>query len=116
DRSGLHTRVKVHNPDATVKDEYPYLKDKYYQRLVYNPFDKTLYAVMNEDLVTVTDGKPTKVIRLEGRLYEREPDSTGAVPGLLAVIPVGPKAVAVVPKRGDPWLVRDGKVMKLKKP
>jgi hypothetical protein len=25
-------------------------------------------------------------------------------------------AVTVVPKRGDPWLVRDGKVIRLKKP
>jgi hypothetical protein len=110
---GAHTQVCVHTPDATVKTEHPMLTEKYYQQLAYNPHDRTLYGVEAPDVVTVADGKPTRVASLAGRLFEREAKAIGVAPGVRAVVPLGPGAVAVVLRRGEPWLVRDGRAARL---
>lgn len=110
------TQVQVHKGDGSVKTEHPELQGKYYQRLAYSPFDKTLYGVEADEVVTVEDGKPTKVVKLKGRVLEREPHAIGVAPGVLELIPVGPKAVVVIPKTGEPWLVRDGALTVLRTP
>src|SRR5437660_12835822 len=55
------TRIQVHKPDATVKVQHPELESKYYQRIAYNPHDETLYGIESKDVVTIKDGKPSKV-------------------------------------------------------
>jgi hypothetical protein len=121
------TRVRAHNPDATVKTEYPdpegkllpfstSLAGKYFQCVTYNPLDDTLYGVESTDLVTIKDGIPTKVVKIADRLFAVEPHAIGVAPGILTLIPTGPKTVAIIPKWGQPWLLRDGELTLLKKP
>jgi hypothetical protein len=111
-----HTLVRVHRADATVKTEYPRLDGKYFQCVTYNARDDTLYGVESTDLVTIKDGKPSKVAKLNGRLFEREPNAIGVAPGVLALMPTGPQEVAVIPKRGRPWQLRNGELTPLRKP
>ncbi|MBA4192547.1 MAG: hypothetical protein C0467_31655 [Planctomycetaceae bacterium] len=67
-------------------------------------------------MVTIKDGKPTKVASLSGRLYEREPNAIGVAPGVSHLIPVGPKNLIAIPKRGHPWLIREKEVVRLRTP
>ncbi|QEL20685.1 hypothetical protein [Limnoglobus roseus] len=116
DHFGARTEICVHKADGTRKTEHGSLAGKYYQRLAYNPGDRSLYGIEARDVVTIEQGKPTKVAGLDGRLFEREPNAIGVAPGVLALIPAGKGAVVVVPKVGGPTLVRDGKVTRLVKP
>jgi hypothetical protein len=111
-----HTLVRAHKADATVKTEFPEMEQKYFQRLTRAAVDGTLYAVESDYLVTVADGKPTRLARLAGRVFEREPHAVGVAPGILALVPTGPGAVVVVPKTGEPCLWRGGTVTTLRKP
>jgi hypothetical protein len=110
------THLCIHTADGKAKTEYPVLEEKYYQLIAYSPHDKTLYGVEAKDVVTIKEGKPTKVATLDGTVFEREPNAIGVAPGLLALIPVGPKAVVVVPKQGEPWRLDQGKLTRLRKP
>jgi hypothetical protein len=110
-----HTLVRAHNADATVKTEFPEMKQKYFQRLT-RASDGTLYAVESDYLVTVAGGKPTRLAHLAGRVFEREPHAVGVAPGILALVPAGPGAVVVVPKAGEPCLWRGGTFVPLRKP
>jgi hypothetical protein len=121
------TLVRAHRPDATVKTEYadpegkllpfyPGLAGKYFQCITYNPLDDTLYGVESTDLVTIKDGIPTKVVKIADRLFGVEPHAIGVAPGILTLIPTGPKSVAIIPKWGQPWQLRDGELTVLKKP
>ncbi len=78
------TLIRVHKPDGTPKLSYPELDSKYYQRIAYSRFDKTLYGVENTDIVSIEGGKPSKIAELEGRLFEREPMAIGVSPGVSA--------------------------------
>jgi hypothetical protein len=111
-----YTKVQIHKADGTVKTEHPMLESKYYQRVAYSPHDKVLYGVESKEVVTIADGKPSKVAALSMAVFEREPDAIGVAPGIRALIPIGSKAVAVVPTRGEPWLVRGEELISLRKP
>jgi hypothetical protein len=111
-----HTQILVHKFDGTVKTEYPELKSKYYQRIAYSPHDKSLYGIESNEIVTIQDGRPSKVASLKGVLYVREPMAIGVAPAVLELIPTGPKEVIVVPKQGEPWRIREGEVTLLRKP
>jgi hypothetical protein len=111
-----NTLVRVHEPDATIKTSYENLRSKYYQALAFSSCDKALYGIESADLVTISNGKPTKIVHLDGKLYEREPNAMGSGPAVKAILPIGPKTVAIVPKRGDPWMMRDGKLSQLSEP
>ena len=113
---GADTEVKVHKADATVKTEYPSLRDRYYQCLAYSTQDELLYGVERGDVVTIKDGKPTKVASLSGPLFEREPNAIGVAPGVSRLIPVGPKTLIAIPRRGLPWLVREKEAIRLRMP
>lgn len=110
------TLIRLHKADASVRTAYPRLRSKYYQRIAYSSFDETLYGIETSNVVSIREGRPTKVAELQGRLFENEPHAVGVAPGVLAVIPVAPSTLAVVPKRGEPWVIRKGKVTGLKKP
>lgn len=110
------TMIRVHKTDATTKTEYSALNDKYYQCIAYNTFDEVLYAMESTNLVEIRDGKPTKLAALDGRLYESEPNAIGISPGIMAILPIARREVVIVPKRGEPWLFRDGRLTKLVKP
>jgi hypothetical protein len=110
------TLIRLHKADASVRTEYPSLGSKYYQRIAYSSFDKTLYGIETSNVVSIREGQPTKVAELHGHLFEREPRAIGVAPGVLAVIPVAPSTLVVVPKNGEPWVIRKGEVTALKKP
>jgi hypothetical protein len=111
---GADTLIRIHNPDGTPKTPYPELDSKYYQTIVYSPFDKTLYGVENTEVVTIEEGKPSKVAVLDGRVFDREPDAIGVSPGVSSIIPVGRKSLVIVPKSGLPWTLRDGNLTRLR--
>jgi hypothetical protein len=118
---GKTTLVRTHNPDATVKTGYPDPEGKllpwstgfvgkYFQCVTYKPLDDTLYGVESTDLVTIKDGISTKVVKIADRLFTVEPHAIGMAPGILTLIPTGPKTVAIIPKWGQPWQLRDGEL------
>jgi hypothetical protein len=113
---GANTLIRVHKPDGTPKLSYPELNSKYYQRIAYSSFDKTLYGVENTDIVSIEGGKPSKIAKLEGRLFEREPRAIGVSPGVSALLPVSRKTLVVVPKHGLPWMLSDGELTRLRVP
>lgn len=108
------TRIGVHGTDGGEKTKNPKFDDKVFYRVVYNPHDETLYGMESEDLVTIRDGKPTKVVTVKGQLPTA--DVAFVAPTVVAIVPLAAKTVAVVPKRGAPLLVRDGKVTRLRRP
>lgn len=110
------TRIMVHKADATVKTDHPSLADKYYQCLAYSTHDELLYGVEQGDVVTIKDGKPTKVTTLKGRLFEREPNAIGVAPGISRLLAVGPKTLIAIPTRGEPWLIREKEIIRLQVP
>jgi hypothetical protein len=110
------TEIKVHKADAAVKTEYPSLRDRYYQCLAYSPHDELLYGVERGEVVTIKEGKPTKVASLSGTLYEREPNAIGIAPGVSRLIPTEPKTLIAIPRRGQPWLIRDKEAVRLRMP
>jgi hypothetical protein len=105
---GANTLIRAHKLDARPSLSYPYLVSKYYQIIAYSPYDKTLYGVETVDLVSIKEGKPTKIAELKGDLFEREPNAIGVAPGVAAILPVAPKTLIVVPKFGVPWRLRPG--------
>jgi hypothetical protein len=113
---GANTLIRVHKPDGTPKLSYPKLASKYYQRIAYSPFDKTLYGIENTDIVSIEGGEPSKIATLEGRLFEREPMAIGVSPGVSALLPVSRKTLVVVPRHGLPWLLSDGELKRLHVP
>ncbi len=111
-----HTRIRIHGLDGKPKTAYPMLYSKYYQTISYNKYDKLLYGVENTHLVTIKDGKPSKVAELQGQVFEREPRAIGVAPGVSALIPVAEKALIVVPNHGLPWRLKDGELTQLRTP
>ena len=97
---GANTRIRVHKLDGTPKSSYPELDSKYYQRIAYSPYDKTLYGVENIDVVSIKEGKPSKIAELEGQLFEREPMAIGVSPGVAANTPDRPENSD---RRSEPW-------------
>jgi len=84
-----HTQIQIHKADGEVKTKHDRIEDKYFQRLAYSKHDEALYGIESDELVTIKDGKPTKVAKLQGDVLEREPNAMGAAPGIRDVIPVG---------------------------
>jgi hypothetical protein len=111
-----NTLVRIHKPDATVKTEYPELDEKYYQYITYSRHDDVYYGVESTDLVTIKDGRPTKVAKLDGRLFVREPHAIGMAPGVIVLFPTGPKSVVIVPKWGQPWRLQREELTILQNP
>ena len=110
------TEIRRHRSDAKLSREFPLLKAQYYQTVAFNPFDGKLYGVEQRDVVTISDGMPTKIAELAGRVYEKEPMALGVAPGIGSLLPFAPGALVVVPKSGLPWLLRDGKLTRLTEP
>jgi hypothetical protein len=96
------TGIQVFKPDATEKRDHPTLKDHCYYGLAYNRHDKTLTGMERQELVAIKDGKPTKIAEVEF--------------GAVSLIPLGPKSLAVIAYQGAPYLLRDGKLVRLPGP
>jgi len=54
---GADTLIRIHRPDATPEISYPKLRDRYYQRVAYSPFDKALYGVEGQSVVAISKGR-----------------------------------------------------------
>jgi hypothetical protein len=113
---GANTMIRVHKPDGTPKSSYPELDSKYYQRVAYSTYDKTLYGVENTDVVTIKEGEPSKLVELKGQVFEREPHAIGVAPGIAALLPVAPKTLIIVPNHGLPWKLSEGTLTRLRTP
>jgi hypothetical protein len=111
---GANTLIRVHRLDSTPRVTYPILESKYYQRVVYSPFDRTLYGIENIDVVSIKDGKPSQIARLAGQLFEREPMAIGVSPGVSALIPTAAKTLIIVPNHGLPWMLKDRHLSRLR--
>jgi hypothetical protein len=111
-----NTLIRVHKPDATPEISYPELQDKYYQKVAYSPFDKKLYGLEQQTIVSIAEGKPSTVARLEVQVFEREPRAIGVAPGILAFFPVAPETLVVVPNRSAPLMIKAGKPIPLRVP
>lgn len=110
---GADTLIRTHKLDATPKVAYPELKSKYYQRVAYSPQDKILYGIENTDIVSITEGRPSKITALDGQLFERERMAIGVSPGVAALLPIARKTLIVVPNHGVPWRLKDGELTRL---
>lgn len=110
------TLIRVHKPDATPGISHPELEGKYYQRIAYSPFDETLYGVENRSLVSISGGKPETLAELDAPVFERAPLAIGVAPGVIALIPVAPRTLVVVPTRPGPFLLRGRTLEPLRRP
>jgi len=110
---GANTLIRIHKLDGMPKTTYPELDSKYYQRISYSPFDKTLYGVENTDVVSIREGKPSKIAKLDGKVFEREPRALGVSPGVAVLLPIDQKTLIIVPNHGVPWRMTDGKLTRL---
>jgi hypothetical protein len=110
------TMIRRHGPDAVASQDYPELDEKYYQTVAFNPFDSTLYGVEQRDIVTISEGMPTRIAELEGRVFGKEAMALGVAPGIGSLLPFAPGSLIVVPKIGMPWLLSDGKLTRLTEP
>lgn len=99
------TLIRQHGINAQPDHEFPELKDNYYQTVTYSPFDHILYAIERKWLVTLTGGKPTRVIELTLHLFKPEPKAIGVAPGVIALLPVAEHHVVVVAATGVPVMV-----------
>ncbi len=113
---GANTLIRVHKPDATPEFSYPELEGKYFQRVAYSPFDKTLYGLDGDTVVSIAEGKPTTVVKLGVEVFEREPEAIGVAPGIIAFFPTAPGTLIVVPSRSAPLMVRERKLIPLRSP
>lgn len=110
------SQVRVHNLDGEVNTKHDQVDDKYYRLLAYSPHDETLYNVVGEELVSIKDGKPTKVVNFKGEEIRNTSCPLEVSPEILAILPVGPKTVIVVPRNAEPRVVQKGEVTRLKRP
>jgi hypothetical protein len=110
------TRILRHGGDAEPYGQIPDADSKYYQTVAFNPFDDTLYGVEQGDVVAISDGGHTKIAGLDGPVFGRERMAVGVAPGIGGLLPIGPRALVVVPKQGLPWLLRDGRLERLTHP
>jgi hypothetical protein len=110
---GANTLIRIHKLDGTPKTTYPELDSKYYQKICYSPFDKTLYGVENTDVVSIREGKPSKIAKLDGKVFEREPKAIGVSPGIAVLLPVDQKTLIIVPNHGAPWKMMNGELTRL---
>jgi len=113
---GANTLIRIHKPDGAPKLSYPVLDSRYYQRIAYSPDDTTLYGVENTDVVSIKEGKPSKIAELTGQLFEEEPNAIGVSPGVAALIPIARKTLIIVPNHGLPWRLREGELTRLRVP
>jgi hypothetical protein len=108
-----NTLIRVHKPDATPEISYPELADKYCLKVAYSPFDKKLYGLEGKTIVSINEGKPETVAKLDVQVFEREPRAIGVAPGIIALIPVAPETLVVVPSRSAPLMIKAGKPITL---
>src|SRR5262249_1822860 len=76
------TLIRRHELDSNPSFSFPELDSRYYQIIAYSAFDETLYGVENTDVVTISNGRPTKIAKLTGQLFEREARAIGVAPGI----------------------------------
>src|SRR5580693_7243420 len=62
---GADTLIRLHKADASVRTDYPSFRSKYYQRIAYSSFDQTLYGIERSNVVSIREGRPTKVAELD---------------------------------------------------
>lgn len=110
------TMIRMHRQNAAASRDFPELQRKYYQTVAFNPFDGTLYGVEQRDVVTISDGIPTKIAELDGRVYGKEAMALGVAPGIGGLLPFAPRAFVIVPKAGMPWMLREGALTRLSEP
>lgn len=100
--------IRVHDHHARLKRAYPELRWAYFPGITFSRFGETLYGIENADLVLIRQGIPSRVATLTGPLYRNEPMAIGVAPGVLALIPVAPKTLIVIPYEGMPLRVEHG--------
>lgn len=99
------TMIRQHGADGQPDHEFPELRDNYYQGITYSSFDHALYAIERNWLVSISGGKPSRLIELTLRLFKPEPQAIGVAPGVIAILPVAEHQVVVVAAAGTPVLV-----------
>jgi hypothetical protein len=97
------TKILRHGPDAAPLRAISDSGARYYQTVAYNPFDNT-------------NGGHTVLAELDGPIYGRERMAVGVAPGVRSLLPMASGAMAIVPKTGMPWLLRNGKLTRLQEP
>lgn len=100
-----NTLIREHDITGKPFHQEAELESKYYQRIAFSSFDQALYGIENKSLVRIIKGQPTEIVKLTGRLFEREPKAIGVAPGIRALIPVARSVVMVVPIHGQPLSV-----------
>ena len=68
---GANTLIRVHNADATPRTSFSELESKYFQRVAYSLFDKTLYGLEGDAVVSIVEGKPTILAKQGVRVFDR---------------------------------------------
>lgn len=109
-----NTLIRVHRQDGNPSVSFDELESHYFQKIVYSRFDKLLYGIDGKHLVSITNGKPSKLAELEGQVFEREAMAVGVSPGILALLPTAKNALIIVPNHGLPWRFQGGSLARLR--
>ena len=109
-----NTLIRVHRRDGDPSVSFGQLESHYFQKIAYSPFDKLLYGIDGKHLVSITNGKPSKLAELEGKVFEREAMAVGVSPGILALLPTAKNALVIVPSYGVPWRFERGGLARLR--
>lgn len=110
---GADTLIRVHGSNGKPVKEFPELDSKYYLGIAYSSFDDAIYGIESEALVRIENGNPVELAKLEGKLYQREPNAIGVVPDVFPIIPIAKETLAIVPGQGVPWVFKQGKLSSL---
>lgn len=103
------TVVRYHKYNTKPKKTFDSLDSKYIQKLAYDESDNILYGIEQKSIVSIVNGVPEVLTRIDGRMYENEPDAIGVAPGVLKIAAFN-GAVIVVMRFSDP-VVFDGSVL-----
>lgn len=105
--------MRSHDIHGAVVKESPDLESKYYQTVAYSPFDHVFYAVEQNNFGKVDAGLEFNSIADLGKMhYRRERRAMGVDPGVMALIPAGPREVVVVYYESAPVVWRDGRILR----
>lgn len=107
------TLIRAHASDTEVVQEFEELKDRYYQRISFSPYESRLYGIERNSLVKIDSGVPAELADLGQLRYDSMPDAIGVAPAIVAVLPVDAGTVVILHRHSAPMLFRRGQLERL---
>jgi hypothetical protein len=105
------TLVRTHDLNTEVKKQFPNQENKYLQAIVYEPSERSLFAVEQNVLVKLENGIPEELQELGELRYSPEPKAIGVSPGVLAMAALQNGTILIIHKWTAPFLYKNGQLI-----